>query len=160
MRLVQLVEHQIVVLVVVGSSPTSHPKARRGPNGLVFCFGCRAASSSSPVLSGALPLTYPAAPGLCPTDRPPPFALKRSSFVPDYAAISEQTLQIETFVPVSGLFSEQNSIGIIILPCLHTSSPNSSMVALRLYVWQSTTYPKQVGKISRPVSGKHCMSAY
>lgn len=32
----------------------------------------------SPVLSGALSLTYPAAPGLCPTDRPPPFALKRS----------------------------------------------------------------------------------
>ena len=27
-RLVQLVEHQIVVLGVVGSSPTSHPKER------------------------------------------------------------------------------------------------------------------------------------
>ena len=27
-RLVQLVEHQIVVLGVVGSSPTSHPKMR------------------------------------------------------------------------------------------------------------------------------------
>ena len=30
------------------------------------------------VLSGALPLTYPAAPGLRPSDRPPPFALRRS----------------------------------------------------------------------------------
>ena len=29
-RLVQLVEHQIVVLGVVGSSPTSHPKWARG----------------------------------------------------------------------------------------------------------------------------------
>ena len=28
-RLVQLVEHQIVVLGVVGSSPTSHPKLER-----------------------------------------------------------------------------------------------------------------------------------
>ena len=30
-RLVQLVEHQIVVLGVVGSSPTSHPKAKDLP---------------------------------------------------------------------------------------------------------------------------------
>ena len=31
-RLVQLVEHQIVVLGVVGSSPTSHPKERLTKN--------------------------------------------------------------------------------------------------------------------------------
>ena len=30
------------------------------------------------ILSGALPLTYPAALGLRPSDRPPPFALWRS----------------------------------------------------------------------------------
>ena len=30
------------------------------------------------ILSGALPLTYPAALGLRPSDRPPPFALQRS----------------------------------------------------------------------------------
>ena len=30
-RLVQLVEHQIVVLGVVGSSPTSHPSKKTGP---------------------------------------------------------------------------------------------------------------------------------
>ena len=40
MRLVQLVEHQIVVLVVVGSSPTSHPwcNSRRFP-GVALCLG-------------------------------------------------------------------------------------------------------------------------
>ena len=32
------------------------------------------------VLLGALPLMYPAPPGLCPSDRPPGFALLRSSF--------------------------------------------------------------------------------
>ena len=39
-RLVQLVEHQIVVLVVVGSSPTSHPccNSRRFP-GVALCLG-------------------------------------------------------------------------------------------------------------------------
>ncbi len=35
-RLVQLVEHQIVVLGVVGSSPTSHPKEKAGFQGLLF----------------------------------------------------------------------------------------------------------------------------
>ena len=39
-RLVQLVEHQIVVLVVVGSSPTSHPccNSRKFP-GVALCLG-------------------------------------------------------------------------------------------------------------------------
>lgn len=35
-RLVQLVEHQIVVLGVVGSSPTSHPKTKTSPSGGLF----------------------------------------------------------------------------------------------------------------------------
>ena len=33
------------------------------------------------ILSGALPLTYPAALGLRPSDRPPPFALWRSGML-------------------------------------------------------------------------------
>ena len=33
------------------------------------------------ILSGALPLTYPAALGLRPSDRPPPFALRRSGML-------------------------------------------------------------------------------
>ena len=37
-RLVQLVEHQIVVLGVVGSSPTSHPKDKDLPAGRSFCM--------------------------------------------------------------------------------------------------------------------------
>ena len=40
-RLVQLVEHQIVVLGVVGSSPTSHPK-RSAPDGRTFRLRCGA----------------------------------------------------------------------------------------------------------------------
>ncbi len=40
MRLVQLVEHQIVVLGVVGSSPTSHPKAEGLPSGRPSALGC------------------------------------------------------------------------------------------------------------------------
>ena len=38
-RLVQLVEHQIVVLVVVGSSPTSHPTAFRAHLSLRLLVG-------------------------------------------------------------------------------------------------------------------------
>ena len=38
-RLVQLVEHQIVVLGVVGSSPTSHPKAKKpAHSGRLLCL--------------------------------------------------------------------------------------------------------------------------
>ena len=42
-RLVQLVEHQIVVLVVVGSSPTSHPccNSRRNPRVALFYGSCK-----------------------------------------------------------------------------------------------------------------------
>ena len=41
MRLVQLVEHQIVVLGVVGSSPTSHPKKSAQLGGLfAYSWGC------------------------------------------------------------------------------------------------------------------------
>lgn len=35
-RLVQLVEHQIVVLGVVGSSPTSHPLKKTGHSSVFF----------------------------------------------------------------------------------------------------------------------------
>ena len=35
-RLVQLVEHQIVVLGIVGSSPTSHPKTEEMPSFLFY----------------------------------------------------------------------------------------------------------------------------
>ena len=38
-RLVQLVEHQIVVLVVVGSSPTSHPPQTAAHRVAVFASG-------------------------------------------------------------------------------------------------------------------------
>ena len=37
-RLVQLVEHQIVVLGVIGSSPISHPKAKGLPEREAFLF--------------------------------------------------------------------------------------------------------------------------
>ena len=37
-RLVQLVEHQIVVLGVMGSSPISHPKTDSGNAARFFCL--------------------------------------------------------------------------------------------------------------------------
>ena len=54
-RLVQLVEHQIVVLVVVGSSPTSHPKQDEVQTASSFALGAE--------LRAALPLSCQ---GLCP----------------------------------------------------------------------------------------------
>ncbi len=62
MRLVQLVEHQIVVLGVVGSSPTSHPKESRLPRP-AFSLGCYAL------------LRYP-------TPKPPPSGRWLSRFAP------------------------------------------------------------------------------
>ena len=50
-RLVQLVEHQIVVLGVVGSSPTSHPKFKDCPFRTVF------------FIWGAIAIDPPAPPG-------------------------------------------------------------------------------------------------
>jgi hypothetical protein len=58
----------------------------------------------------------------------PPSAVRAEAlnfcFVPGFASFPEQTLQIETFVPVSGLFSEQTSIGITDRPYFSAPSPN------------------------------------
>ena len=58
---VQLVEHQVVILGVAGSSPVSHPKCPSLALGLFQFSACRLASSSSerarPATSGMSPVT-------------------------------------------------------------------------------------------------------
>ncbi len=77
-----------------------------------FCVPCRA-------LLGAPPLKYPAAPGLSPSDRPPPFALLRSfvaAFLRSYMKTTcrenpAKPLQVGRFSPYPSRKTRKTSTG-------------------------------------------------